>query len=118
MWSVSIRNGISGVISKRTIAPLVVQRLDVVPVPGSYGSYFGTRRDSQALDRNNIAKELDCVGCFESKHRRYQLDISLKSDGLKEITVEEIGSSFIYMMQGKWMWKESQSSLQMKDGTN
>ena len=36
--------------------------LDVVPVPGSYGSYCGTRRDSQALDRNNIAKELDCVG--------------------------------------------------------
>ena len=51
---------------KRTVASLVVQRLEVVPVPGSHGSYYGSycgiRRDGQALDRNNITKELDYVG--------------------------------------------------------
>ena len=44
----------------------MVQRLEVVPVPGSHGSYYGSycgiRRDGQALDRNNITKELDYVG--------------------------------------------------------
>ena len=71
MWSVSTRNDEESLelflCIKRTIASLEVQRLDVVPVPGSYGSYCGTRRDSQALVRNNIAKELDCVGCFEGQ---------------------------------------------------
>ena len=56
---------------KRTVASLVVYRLDVVPVPGSYGSYCGTRRDGQALDRNNITKELDCVGGFERNNLMY-----------------------------------------------
>ena len=33
---------------------------------GSYASYCRNHRDSQALDKNNISKELDCVVCFES----------------------------------------------------
>ena len=49
----------------------MVQRLDVVPVPGSYGSYCGTRRDGQALDRNNITKELDYVGGSERNNLVY-----------------------------------------------
>ena len=33
---------------------------------GSYASYCRIHRDSQALDKNNISKELDCVVCFGS----------------------------------------------------